>query len=93
LPEREQQVLILYYREELTMRAVDEMMGIGESRVLQIHTQAVKHLRAVTLLQEAFANRRLNAPGNAVVRRKLSTADTPRPRSSQVWMAASGSRC
>ncbi len=47
LPEREQQVLMLYYQEELTMREVGEMMGVGESRVSQIHTLAVKHLRAV----------------------------------------------
>ena len=45
LPEREQQVLMLYYQQELTMREVGEMMGVGESRVSQIHTLAVKHLR------------------------------------------------
>jgi RNA polymerase sigma factor FliA len=47
LPEREQQVLMLYYRQELTMRQVGELMGVGESRVSQIHSLAVKHLRAV----------------------------------------------
>jgi RNA polymerase sigma factor for flagellar operon FliA len=47
LPEREQQVLMLYYEQELTMREVGELMGVGESRVSQIHTLAVKHLRAV----------------------------------------------
>ena len=46
LPEREQQVLMLYYQQELTMREVGELMGVGESRVSQIHTLAVKHLRA-----------------------------------------------
>jgi RNA polymerase sigma factor for flagellar operon FliA len=47
LPEREQQVLMLYYQQELTMREVGELMGVGESRVSQLHTLAVKHLRAV----------------------------------------------
>ena len=47
LPEREQQVLMLYYQQELTMREVGELMGVGESRVSQIHTLAVKHLRAI----------------------------------------------
>jgi RNA polymerase sigma factor for flagellar operon FliA len=47
LPEREQQVLMLYYEQELTMREVGELMSVGESRVSQIHTLAVKHLRAV----------------------------------------------
>jgi RNA polymerase sigma factor for flagellar operon FliA len=46
LPEREQQVLMLYYQQELTMREVGELMGVGESRVSQIHTQAVEHLRS-----------------------------------------------
>jgi RNA polymerase sigma factor for flagellar operon FliA len=45
LPEREQQVLMLYYQQEMTMREVGELMGIGESRVSQIHSQAVKRLR------------------------------------------------
>jgi RNA polymerase sigma factor for flagellar operon FliA len=47
LPEREQQVLMLYYQQELTMREVGDLMGVGESRVSQIHSLAVKHLRAV----------------------------------------------
>ena len=46
LPEREQQVLMLYYQQELTMREVGELMGVGESRVSQIHSLAVRHLRA-----------------------------------------------
>ncbi len=45
LPEREQQVLMLYYQQDLTMREVGELMGVGESRVSQIHTLAVEHLR------------------------------------------------
>ena len=46
LPEREQQVLMLYCQQELTMREVGELMGVGESRVSQIHTLAVEHLRS-----------------------------------------------
>lgn len=46
LPEREQQVRMLYYQHEMTMRQVGESMGVGESRVSQIHSLAVKHLRA-----------------------------------------------
>ena len=47
LPEREQQVLMLYYQQDLTMREVGELMGVGESRVSQIHTLAVEHLRSL----------------------------------------------
>jgi RNA polymerase sigma factor for flagellar operon FliA len=46
LPEKEQQVLALYYVEELTMKEVGAVLGIGESRVSQIHSLAVVRLRA-----------------------------------------------
>jgi RNA polymerase sigma factor for flagellar operon FliA len=45
LPEKEQQVLALYYFEELTMKEVGAILGIGESRVSQIHSLAVVRLR------------------------------------------------
>ncbi|MEJ7713717.1 MAG: sigma-70 family RNA polymerase sigma factor [Pyrinomonadaceae bacterium] len=40
LPERERQVVSLYYLEELTMKEVGAVLGVTESRVSQIHTQA-----------------------------------------------------
>ncbi len=46
LPERERRVLALYHFEELTMKEVGSVMGIGESRVSQIHTEALLRLRA-----------------------------------------------
>jgi RNA polymerase sigma factor FliA len=46
LPKREQQVLSLYYQEELTMKEVGAVLGVGESRVSQIHSVAVARLRA-----------------------------------------------
>ena len=46
LPEKEQQVLSLYYFEELTMKEVGAVLGIGESRVSQINSLAVVRLRA-----------------------------------------------
>jgi RNA polymerase sigma factor FliA len=46
LPKKEQQVLALYYFEELTMKEVGAVLGIGESRVSQIHSLAVVRLRA-----------------------------------------------
>ena len=45
LPEREGLVLALYYYEELTMKEVGEVLQITESRVSQLHTQAVLRLR------------------------------------------------
>ena len=46
LPDKEQQVLSLYYFEELTMKEVGAVLGIGESRVSQIHSLAVVRLRS-----------------------------------------------
>lgn len=45
LPERERQVIALYYHEELTMKEVGAVLGLTESRVSQLHTQAVLRLR------------------------------------------------
>lgn len=46
LPEREQLVLSLYYRDELNLREIGEVLGVSESRVCQIHGQAVVRIRA-----------------------------------------------
>jgi RNA polymerase sigma factor for flagellar operon FliA len=46
LPDRERQVLALYYYEELTMKEAGIILGVGESRVSQIHSIAVIRLRA-----------------------------------------------
>jgi RNA polymerase sigma factor FliA len=45
LPERERRVLALYHFEELTMKEVGSVIGIGESRVSQVHTGALLRLR------------------------------------------------
>ncbi len=46
LTKKEQQVLVLYYYKELTMKEVGAVLGVGESRVSQIHSVAVVRLRA-----------------------------------------------
>ncbi len=46
LPEREQLVVGLYYQEELTLQEIGDVLGVTESRICQIHTQAVARLRA-----------------------------------------------
>lgn len=45
LPERERLLLSLYYQEELTMKEISKIMGVSESRICQLHMQAVLHLR------------------------------------------------
>lgn len=46
LPEREALVMSLYYDEELNLKEIGETLGVSESRVCQIHGQALIRLRA-----------------------------------------------
>ncbi|MGC8764434.1 MAG: RNA polymerase sigma factor WhiG [Brevinematia bacterium] len=46
LPEREKQVLILYYYEGLTLKEIGAILNVTESRVSQLHTKAIMILRA-----------------------------------------------
>lgn len=46
LPDRERQILALYYQEELTLAEIGEVIGVGESRVSQLRTQAIGRLRS-----------------------------------------------
>lgn len=46
LPEREALVLSLYYDEELNLKEIGQVLSVSESRVSQIHSQAMHRLRA-----------------------------------------------
>lgn len=46
LPEREKLVLSLYYDEEMNLKEIGQIIGVSESRVSQIHTQAAMRLRS-----------------------------------------------
>ncbi|UQB41671.1 RNA polymerase sigma factor FliA [Thiomicrospira microaerophila] len=46
LPERERLVMALYYDEELNLKEIGQVLDVSESRVSQIHSQAIKRLRA-----------------------------------------------
>lgn len=45
LPERERLVVALYYFEGLTFKEIGKVLGVSESRVYQLHTQAMNRLR------------------------------------------------
>ena len=47
LPERERLVMTLYYYEEMTMKEIGLTLGVVESRVSQMHSSAVLHLRSM----------------------------------------------
>jgi len=46
LPEREALVMSLYYEEELNLKEIGDVLGVTESRVCQIHGQALARVRA-----------------------------------------------
>lgn len=46
LPERERLVLALYYDEELNLKEIGEVLGVSESRISQINTQAMIRLQS-----------------------------------------------
>jgi RNA polymerase sigma factor for flagellar operon FliA len=46
LPARERQILSLYYEHELTLAEIGAVIGVGESRVSQLRTQAIARLRS-----------------------------------------------
>lgn len=46
LPERDQLLLSLYYKEELNLKEIGKVLGVSESRVSQLHSQAALKLRS-----------------------------------------------
>jgi len=46
LPEREKLMMAMYYEEELNLREIGEVLGVSESRVCQLHSQAMARLRS-----------------------------------------------
>lgn len=46
LPERERMLMGMIYEQEMNLREIGEVLGVGESRVSQLHSQAVARLRS-----------------------------------------------
>ena len=47
LNEKQQQVMSLYYLEDLTLKEVGEVLEVTESRVCQIHSEGLKKLKKI----------------------------------------------
>lgn len=45
LPERERTIMVLYYHENMTLKEIGEAINISESRVSQLHAQAIMKLK------------------------------------------------
>jgi len=67
LPEREKMMMALYYDEDMNLKEIGEVLGVTESRVCQLHSQAIARLRATTQLGDAapVAKRRGRRPKSA----------------------------
>jgi RNA polymerase sigma factor FliA len=64
LPAREKTVMALYYDEDMNLKEIGEVLGVTESRVCQLHSQAIARLRAATQVGEGapVAKRRGRKP-------------------------------
>jgi RNA polymerase sigma factor FliA len=56
LPEAQRKVLALYYFEDLRLREIAEVLGVTESRVCQIHAQAISSIRSYLKQSTSFCN-------------------------------------
>jgi RNA polymerase sigma factor for flagellar operon FliA len=46
LPERERNMMGMYYEQDMNLKEIGAVLGVSESRVCQLHSQAVARLRA-----------------------------------------------
>lgn len=86
LPEKEQQVLSLYYFEELTMKEVGVVLGVTESRVSQLHSMALVRMRGP--LAPAPEAKKRHDRGRGVLRRRRnlgSLEEMVDPRCEASW--------
>jgi RNA polymerase sigma factor for flagellar operon FliA len=81
LPEREQLVMSLYYEQELNLKEIGAVLGVTESRVCQIHGQALIRLRS-RMSDWRGAGAGAGARGgnreSGIGNRKSRTSDAPR---------------
>jgi RNA polymerase sigma factor for flagellar operon FliA len=66
LPEREKLVMAMYYDEDMNLKEIGDVLGVTESRVCQLHSQAVARLRAAMQVgAEAPIKKRRGRPPKA----------------------------
>ena len=47
LPERERIIMVLYYQENMTLKEIGTAIGMSESRICQLHAQAIMKLKNI----------------------------------------------
>ena len=45
LPEREQQIMSMYYEHDMNLKEIAAVLGVTESRICQLHSQSIARLR------------------------------------------------
>jgi RNA polymerase sigma factor for flagellar operon FliA len=60
LPERERQILTMYYQEEMTLAEIGCVIGVGESRVSQLRSQALSRLRSLLRVSTGAAAQKVS---------------------------------
>ncbi len=86
LPEREKLLLALYYQEELTMKEISKILSVSESRVCQLHMQAVMRLRGSLSAYrsgEASGDKRLEERENKIREIGASPKESKRKRATR----------
>jgi RNA polymerase sigma factor for flagellar operon FliA len=73
LPEREKLAMALYYEEELNLREIAAVLGVSESRVCQLHSQAIGRIRSRLFGPAAAALIERNKPRETRGRKKKTT--------------------
>jgi len=63
LPEREKLMMALYYEQDLNLREIGAVMNVTESRVCQLHSQAVARLRARIFGDAGLKNKKAKRNG------------------------------
>jgi RNA polymerase sigma factor for flagellar operon FliA len=63
LPDREKMMMALYYEQDLNLREIGEVMGVTESRVCQLHSQAIARLRSQIVGEVPQARKRRKEKG------------------------------
>ena len=46
LPDREQQIMSMYYEHDMNLKEIAAVLGVTESRICQLHSQSIARLRA-----------------------------------------------
>ena len=64
LPEREKLMMALYYEQELNLREIGEVMGVTESRVCQLHSQAIARIRSQVIGELPAVKKRRKEPSS-----------------------------